>query len=854
MQKRRKVLAFILSLVMTSALIHAPARIRAGELPMETMTEGSVSEAGQGAAAEAGASLERSTEPGNRSTEQSAEPGEASTEQSTGISGADADAIQASPETDTDAIQASPETDADAIQASSETDSEPADSEPADSEPAEEESGTENSESGEPQSETEQNAFPEQSFSIYLSAGYSPSSGSSSAVLYLGDTITLSSTSSRYNGTWTSGSPSVASVTGNSDGTASVTGLKAGTAVITYRYGYGGRETYTVTVMDPVITAAVYVAGSDLNGNRFSSEMLDLLNVTTLDGAGYYAAGTLQVDLRELSGNSSSLIRTEEDVAYITNQLQQLNTAASLSDPGNLIGNYISQVQWGSDLGSSQGHMYSGMWVSNGSSNINTATPVNTGGVPTAGETHTWHLDLRFETVHINYIYGHNGITSGATADGNAAGSKVFIRDAQMDYLPAVTPPDGYTIAGYYTDPDFTAPWTGYNQPIHEDQTVYIKLQALPGLTEAGYLTVRKTFEGLTQEQIPSGFVLSAAGTELRTTNANSAEASETGVTYTWKLANVSGTAFSVSEQGENVDGYDCTDSIPENGTVSVMPADIGVHSAAGQQNSRTWTVAVSGDNSTFFAAAIRNQTVIITKDNLSISQRLAVQDWVQSSLGGYPANYAYYNLEGRSSAAFSIESENGGTVNVTYADGQITFPSANVWRAAAAGVYSISQAAQSTDIAVANTYTISMMDLTLTKQVTGNMGDRTKKFTFHITGPDGEQTAFRLADGESETIEHVRIGSTITLAELENTGYEVDVQYGSMENGTFRGSPVIDTDGGYSITIEKDKDQILVTNRRDAVPDTGILFDSAPYIQTLLLLAAAGMTAAVLRRRKKRN
>ena len=147
-----------------------------------------------------------------------------------------------------------------------------------------------------------------------------------------------------------------------------------------------------------------------------------------------------------------------------------------------------------------------------------------------------------------------------------------------------------------------------------------------------------------------------------------------------------------------------------------------------------------------------------------------------------------------------------------------------------------------------------SEMLVTVIKDVTGNMGDRDRKFSFTVKTEDGDEKTFSLKDDEIHVIENLAIGSTVTLIESENAGYTVSVQYGSYdESGTFQGSTVQQTEnGGFSITLEEGKDTILVTNNKDAVPDTGILLDSVPYILILMLCALAAVGSITLYRRGK--
>lgn len=133
---------------------------------------------------------------------------------------------------------------------------------------------------------------------------------------------------------------------------------------------------------------------------------------------------------------------------------------------------------------------------------------------------------------------------------------------------------------------------------------------------------------------------------------------------------------------------------------------------------------------------------------------------------------------------------------------------------------------------------------VTVTKQVTGPMGDRNKKFSFQWSC--GEQTGnFTLSNGQSATIENVAVGERLTLTESDNSGYAVSVSYNG-QNCT------VDAQSSVTITVAQDGGPITVTNYKDVNPDTGITLDSAPYAVALGLTAVSA--AALLYRRNRRR
>lgn len=193
--------------------------------------------------------------------------------------------------------------------------------------------------------------------------------------------------------------------------------------------------------------------------------------------------------------------------------------------------------------------------------------------------------------------------------------------------------------------------------------------------------------------------------------------------------------------------------------------------------------------------------------------------------------------------------------------------------------------------------------NVTITKQVTGLLGDTNKEFAFNVsitqnnaactgvTAKKGDQTVsdltnFTLKHNETVTLENVPIGATITVKEsapgehytVYSTGYndgqngsgevtfkyvavantaaasdadEADLMLLSMEDGT-----AVDTDA-VALADATDKtvpnNAITVTNHCTLFPDTGVLLDTLPYI-VILAVVAGGVALLMLRKRRKED
>lgn len=147
--------------------------------------------------------------------------------------------------------------------------------------------------------------------------------------------------------------------------------------------------------------------------------------------------------------------------------------------------------------------------------------------------------------------------------------------------------------------------------------------------------------------------------------------------------------------------------------------------------------------------------------------------------------------------------------------------------------------------------------DLTVKKDVTGLMGDKTYGFTFGCSTDNITwTTTFTLKDyatngNATYTISGVTIGSKLYFREEAVAGYEKPtIGYGNDAVAVTK-----TTDGKYwiwSITVA-DGQTMTVTNDNGTQPDTGVILDSLPYV-LILALVALGAVGAVVRRRRSRE
>ena len=248
--------------------------------------------------------------------------------------------------------------------------------------------------------------------------------------------------------------------------------------------------------------------------------------------------------------------------------------------------------------------------------------------------------------------------------------------------------------------------------------------------------------------------------------------------------------------------------------------------------------------------------------------------------------NYTYYFVEEDSKAQV-----NGYHLKQTFVDDEI----------GTSGSVTVNKENSNRSITFSNFYEKTTADVTITKQVTGLLGDTNKEFAFSVsitqngtactgvTAKKGDQpvsdlTNFTLKHNKTVTLENVPIGATITVTEsapgehynVSATGHngeknggndvaftyvavantatasdadEADLMLLSMDEDT-----AVDADGdavAYDSGIQVNNNQIVVTNHATLIPDTGVLLDTLPYIVILAVVAGGGILLMLRKRRK---
>lgn len=210
----------------------------------------------------------------------------------------------------------------------------------------------------------------------------------------------------------------------------------------------------------------------------------------------------------------------------------------------------------------------------------------------------------------------------------------------------------------------------------------------------------------------------------------------------------------------------------------------------------------------------------------------------------------------------YKIKEVAGNTAGVTYSDDEIVMKVTviNGDTAGTFAVQSVSYTGKAGTKAESFKNVYSAGSLAVKKEVTGNLGDKTKEFavTVTFTAPTGKtvnapityvedgQTktiaasdwgngtvskVINLHDQETVTFTNIPYGVTYTVDEDEYTDYETT---GEVTTAT---------------AVNSAEQKVTITNTKNGTVDTGVVLDTLPYVMILAVAAVCGM-ALLLKKR----
>ncbi|MCD7748604.1 MAG: DUF5979 domain-containing protein [Oscillospiraceae bacterium] len=171
------------------------------------------------------------------------------------------------------------------------------------------------------------------------------------------------------------------------------------------------------------------------------------------------------------------------------------------------------------------------------------------------------------------------------------------------------------------------------------------------------------------------------------------------------------------------------------------------------------------------------------------------------------------------------------------------------------------------TDNDVANTY--NAYTLTVIKDVTGNLGDTSEKFSVKVTFTNNTGKAINsiITCSDNQTVEltdwtdnvatvtiTVQDGSEITFSNIPSgvsyTVEELDSSKVAVADGGKNGNYTVSYDSNATSTGITADVSTTITNDYDSNVDTGITLDSLPYVLVLVAVLALGAVMIIRKRR----
>lgn len=156
--------------------------------------------------------------------------------------------------------------------------------------------------------------------------------------------------------------------------------------------------------------------------------------------------------------------------------------------------------------------------------------------------------------------------------------------------------------------------------------------------------------------------------------------------------------------------------------------------------------------------------------------------------------------------------------------------------------------------------YTPQGQNITVTKDVTGGLGDVQKEFHFTYQIKDASDTVlgsggFTLKDKDvnnssSYPIQNVPVGSTLIITETNAGGYITSTEYNGENITAPEGKD--SEEKTLEIPIVNGKGDIVITNNKEPIPDTGVHLTSLPYIMTLSFVLAGTAVITVNKYRRR--
>ena len=161
--------------------------------------------------------------------------------------------------------------------------------------------------------------------------------------------------------------------------------------------------------------------------------------------------------------------------------------------------------------------------------------------------------------------------------------------------------------------------------------------------------------------------------------------------------------------------------------------------------------------------------------------------------------------------------------------------------------------------------YTPLYTSVNIKKLVTGNMGDKNKPFRFTVSVVNGNtnlpfkidetqytgSTKITLSDNQTRKLTQVPVGATVTITEDDYSGSRYTTS--CTIDGSASAGDRIATISNIQQLNNDTAHEVIFTNNKEAIPDTGLNLGTTPYILALGI-AALGAGLLIFGRRKRQS
>ena len=451
---------------------------------------------------------------------------------------------------------------------------------------------------------------------------------------------------------------------------------------------------------------------------------------------------------------------------------------------------------------------------------------------------------------------------------------------------------NGYVFSGWYTDAACTQK-AEFNGTIDGDKIYYGKY--IPGgnqlQPDTAFIKVEKKVTGITRAEMNPQFKVTMSGNgltyDLTLGGSTTIPQSDGSFVLRWTVPNMKPGNYTIKESGTEVANYTCNASGMVGESVDVKANAITVQTGDVTNSGANSVFDIGeayGQNRIFVVSSTGNFNVVVSLKPLSLSERTSVINALKQLTG----DGTLFKKQADNTTFYSINADNSERIQIdstilSYDSGAktVTVVEPSGWNKALMLSYDV-QEANNPEVQITNKYTLATADVTLTKRVTGLMGDTHKDFAFRITGldsmenvmiaKDGAETAvtqgFTLMHNEIVTLKNVPMDTVFAVVETLNadSGYETkstghDTSVTDAATRTFYYKLVLEDGQQKLMACDANGNEakaqeglaITVTNHCTLQPDLGVLLDTLPYI-VILAVVAGGVALLMLRKRRKED